>query len=250
MQTNIFEGFGLHCKKVAASIIIVFLSLTHLQTVRANEVTTYITYRSDYAEFLSYTYGFIFRATSPIDEIKEHIVLDVNNTDFQFHKSGYVFDYWLADTGPYVFHSPVGSKLIVTRKFQEITLTAHWKGLPYKVYFNSEGGTGVIPSYTDVVMGTPYGTLQTPQRDGYTFKGWFTETLGRGTQITSESLVNTPNNHTLYAQWEKIVKITFDSNGGATPELPSKTVPLGSPYGELPLSYRQGYIFDGWWLED
>ena len=40
--------------------------------------------------------------------------------------------------------------------------------------------------------------------------------------------------------------VTFDANGG-TCDTKSKTVTLGSPYGELPTPIRTGYTFKGWY---
>ena len=57
------------------------------------------------------------------------------------------------------------------------------------------------PSHTTMskTAGTKFGTLPTPSRTGYTFKGWFTTPTG-GTQITSSSTVPT-SARTYYAHW-------------------------------------------------
>jgi len=54
-----------------------------------------------------------------------------------------------------------------------------------------------------VTNGTAYGNLGTPTKEGYTFKGWFTNSSG-GTQVTSSAIVNLTQDQTLYAQWEAV----------------------------------------------
>ena len=48
---------------------------------------------------------------------------------------------------------------------------------------------------------------QNPTKSGYVFEGWYTQKTD-GTQVTSLTLMSTPQNHTLYARWRKIVKTT------------------------------------------
>ena len=53
-----------------------------------------------------------------------------------------------------------------------------------------------------VTYDTNYTNLPTPTRTGYTFLGWYTGENGTGTKITSESIVSTASDHTLYAYWQ------------------------------------------------
>ena len=85
-----------------------------------------------------------------------------------------------------------------------IKITNDYTGAPDEsttitVSFNANGGTCSKKSIT-VNINESYGTLPTPKRDGYSFKGWYTEKTG-GTQITEKTTVDTSINHTLYAQW-------------------------------------------------
>jgi len=41
--------------------------------------------------------------------------------------------------------------------------------------------------------------------------------------------------------------VSFDAQGGTSPEPSSKSVTLGSTYGPLAVTTRTGYAFDGWW---
>ena len=83
----------------------------------------------------------------------------------------------------------------------------------YTVTFNANGGTTSTTSKTVTALST-YGTLPTPTRTGYSFKGWYTASSG-GTKITSSSTVNLSANQTLYAQWNAYsLGVTYEANGG------------------------------------
>ena len=60
-----------------------------------------------------------------------------------------------------------------------------------------------------------YGTLPTPTRTGYTFGGWYTGENGTGTKVDENTILTIANNHTLYAKWDKIIKVSLDVAGGS-----------------------------------
>ena len=81
------------------------------------------------------------------------------------------------------------------------TLYARWTGKQYTVTYFSDGGD-VDPKSKVVYYGEPYGELPEPVgNDGGFFRGWYTNRWGRGTEITSESIVDLTSNITLYALW-------------------------------------------------
>ena len=59
-------------------------------------------------------------------------------------------------------------------------------------------------SYKTVTYDSVYGTMPSPTRLGYTFKGWYTAGSG-GTKIQSTTSYNINGNQTLYAQWTPII---------------------------------------------
>ncbi|MBO7684127.1 MAG: InlB B-repeat-containing protein [Kiritimatiellae bacterium] len=86
-----------------------------------------------------------------------------------------------------------------------IWLYASWTGNVYKVQYDPNGGKFTSDGTTslrqkDRTFGQPYGTLYGVAFEGKTLKGWYTAKTG-GTPITSSTLVSTPSNHTIYAQW-------------------------------------------------
>ncbi len=77
--------------------------------------------------------------------------------------------------------------LIVSKGTQQVTV-------------NLSFGNGESDSVLNTRFKKPYGVLPTPSRKGHTFQGWYTESSG-GKKITSDSVVETQDSHTLYAQW-------------------------------------------------
>lgn len=149
------------------------------------------------------------------------------------------------------FTSPEGGEEVtretVCTNAEEHTLYAHWRAAQLTVWFYGNGGTASESERT-VTFAAPYGTLPTATRDGYTFRGWFTQSSD-GDEVTAETPVSTPWNHSLYAQWDGIeYVVTFDPNGGSV-EPTSATVTFGSKYGTLPTPTRYGYEFYGWYTE-
>lgn len=92
-------------------------------------------------------------------------------------------------------------------------------------------------------------------RVGYIFKGWYTETNGRGTKVWepsswSVSTYTWTEDMTLYAYWIYApITINFYIDASTSYNSPKnpKTVVIDQPYGALPEPVRQGYIFDGWY---
>jgi len=95
----------------------------------------------------------------------------------------------------------------------------------------------------------PLGVSPTTSRVGYIFTGWFTAREG-GAEVTETTLFSIPGEYTLYARWKAIdVIVTFDENGGTTPDMVMKTVTYDAQYGELPTTSRNGHRFTGWYTE-
>ncbi|MGN1169387.1 MAG: InlB B-repeat-containing protein, partial [Acutalibacteraceae bacterium] len=112
------------------------------------------------------------------------------------------------------------------------------------VNFNANGGSCSTANKT-VTYSDIYGDLPTPTKAGYTFNGWFTETIG-GSQVTASTTAWLLSDQTLYAQWTpKIYTVNFDPNGGSCGTA-SKIVTYDSTYGALPTPTRTNYSFSGW----
>lgn len=112
------------------------------------------------------------------------------------------------------------------------------------VRYDSQGGSPVEDTYETV--GEKYGSsLPVTERDGYTFKGWYTEIDG-GQKVEEDSIVTAGT--TLYARWLKNCDVTFNGNGkGVSLSETSMTVASGEKVGTLPTAARKGYVFKGWY---
>lgn len=72
-----------------------------------------------------------------------------------------------------------------------------------KVTFDENGGY-VNTTSKMIISESRYGALPEAYRRGYAFKGWYTAQNG-GKKVTSDTVVTTRVDSTLYAHWEKIV---------------------------------------------
>lgn len=70
----------------------------------------------------------------------------------------------------------------------------------YIVSFDANGGANTSVDNKEVEENTAVGTLPTTNREGYIFKGWYTDKTA-GTKVTEETVVKA--DMTVYAQWEK-----------------------------------------------
>jgi uncharacterized repeat protein (TIGR02543 family) len=102
-----------------------------------------------------------------------------------YTKTGYHFLGWAKTASAQVTYTDGASVNNLTATADDrITLYAVWEANTYTVRFNANGGTG------DQI------------------EGWYTTQKTDGTQVTSLTLMSTPQNHTLYARWRKIEKTT------------------------------------------
>ena len=109
-------------------------------------------------------------------------------------RSGYNFVEWQLDGVAYDFSKTVNS---------EITLKATWKEKQkVTLSFDSNGGSNVANK--TVYVGEAVGTLQTPTKSGYVFKGW---TLN-GSAFNANSKVN--GNTTVKASWQTVDEYNYD----------------------------------------
>lgn len=115
-------------------------------------------------------------------------------------KEGYTFNGYKIDEKEIINSEGkllnVGSEFLTTTNYN-VDATSMWTANEYTVTLDTNGGVieeeKIIVTYDSV-----YGDLATPTKTGYDFTGWFLED---GTQITSDTIVKTPLDHTLYAHY-------------------------------------------------
>lgn len=163
----------------------------------------------------------------------------------KFHKKGYGFIYWTTKKNGSGKSYPNQARVKNLTKKKSIVLYAQW-GKSYKVTFNPNGGT-VSTKQKNVISKQKYGTLPTPVRNGYEFKGWYTKKT-KGKKVTANTKVKLKKKQTLYAHWKiATYSITYHLNGGtnalenpSTYKINSKTINLKAPV-------KNGCTFEGWY---
>jgi len=164
-------------------------------------------------------------------------------------RAGFTFDGWYSQASGGVKYS---STTVLTTK-TDVTIYAHWIGKKYTITFNPNGGStpktgSKVTKTKTVTMGAQYQTLPTTTRKNYNLLGWFTAKSG-GTPVTSQTIVNTASNATLYAHWAlKTFTVKLNPRSG-TVSPTSITVTYGKKYAGLPTPTRPGYMFKGWFTK-
>ena len=156
-------------------------------------------------------------------------------------RDGYAFNGWYsAESG--------GNEITTNTVFNGVTTVyAQWILITSKMYvvtFNAHGGIVTPRNGVTDEDGKLLKPLPTPEREGYSFIGWFTEEgeVSAGTVFEEDA--------TIHAQWTmNHYTITFDPNGGNM--TPPRTVTTGSHWelADLPTARRSGYTFVGWFTE-
>lgn len=87
---------------------------------------------------------------------------------------------------------------------------------------------------------------QDPSRDGYVFRGWFTDAQG----VTAFDFTADPmtEDKTVYAAWTSVSSVTFNYNYPDAPDAQSVQVETGAvlPDVLIPSASRTGYVLNAW----
>jgi uncharacterized repeat protein (TIGR02543 family) len=125
-------------------------------------------------------------------------------------------------------------------------LYAHWIGNNYNITFDAQGGVAV--GALQVTYDELTGVLPSATRSGYTFKGWNTDKNGSGITYSATTRYTVDGNIVLYAQWiANHYRLSFDTQSDNL--IADRTVIYDSVIGNLPVTSRTGYTFDGWYSE-
>ena len=127
----------------------------------------------------------------------------------------------------------------------DITLYAKWVPA-YTVFFDSQGGSNIAP-LEGIRQGSKITEPTAPTRNGYDFNGWYKDSectiewkFGSDTVETS---------WTLYAKWVvALYSVNFDSLGGTVVPT-NEDIEYGAKIREPVSPTRNGYLFDGWYLD-
>ncbi|GMO44489.1 MAG: hypothetical protein Ta2B_25390 [Termitinemataceae bacterium] len=145
-----------------------------------------------------------------------------------------------------------GTQLTKTGSGSEDDITVHqkWSFDGYTITFNSHFGADP-DNITVTTDGAAIGALPTPDaRNGYSFKGWFSQENGGGTPITATTVPNC--DITAHASWERVTVIFDSALGGLSgTEASPQSLDVSESTGTLDAlptkPKKTGYLFDGWW---
>ncbi len=153
-------------------------------------------------------------------------------------KEGFTFVGWMLGTEVWDFATDTVKK--------DIVLKAKWEPTKYTITLEAEG-TDHNGKTFEIAYTNAYSSLPTAERDGYTFKGWYTGDAGKGEKIENGMPMLTPGDHTLYAFFaENTNKVIFDSNGG-TGTMEDQELKTGQTAKLSENEFEKaGYKFLGW----
>ena len=158
-------------------------------------------------------------------------------TIYPLTKEGYTFNGWFADEA-----CTIPANLTIAKGSNgDITLWAKWTPITYTIEYVIYGGTATGNPATYIV--TDSITFNNATLSGYVFKGWYTAAEG-GDKVTGIA-VGTTGNIVLYAHWDYISTIVFNSNGGSV-VAPISNVE-GTAISAPTAPTKEHYTFAGWY---
>jgi uncharacterized repeat protein (TIGR02543 family) len=169
-------------------------------------------------------------------------------------RDGYIFGGWFINSDG---SGTVLTTLAADGYAAEITLYAKWNPITYAITYLDVGGGAFTGAHgTDYPTEHTYGTdttLVSPTNDEYTFGGWFINSDGSGTALTTLAADGYVADITLYAKWNQITcTITYlDVGGAAFSGTHGTGYPTEHVYGtdtNLVSPTRDGHTFGGWFI--
>ena len=202
----------------------------------------------DYEDTLSYTYSY----GSKVEILENQFLYDGDGW--------YEFSGWALTPDGTVKYSP-GDYIDIDN---DIDLYAVWKPLTAEVKYHSNGGTGSIDPYKQMIeWNSSFVTAENSifEKQGYVLTGWSKSSsatkvdykCGQNVLVTDD-VFDVYNGFDLYAVWKAAEnKLYFDYNkpgeaaGDITGnEILSKPVIFNEAIGELPEPQLTGWLFTGW----
>ena len=159
-------------------------------------------------------------------------------------KEGYVFGGWYTDNNKW--NEPLTVSSIINfplSKSIPITAYAKWLNINYTINFDTNGGNAVEDLFVDNVD-IP---LPEPTKSGYNFSGWYVDSELKNEFSTKMPLDLTNNQITVYAKWERNLKVVFHFNNGAD----DVTRYFDNDSFALPQNItKEHFTFIGWSFDD
>lgn len=164
-----------------------------------------------------------------------------------FERTGYTFKGWNTekDGSGKAYDDKESVKDLTNKNGSTVTLYAQWKINTYKITYKLNGGKNSSKNPKSYNVTTNAITFTKPKRDGYTFKGWYSDK--KLTKKVSRIKAGSTGNKTIYAKWAaNNYTIKFDANGGkGTMKNKSMTYDKKAKLTKNGFK-RKGYKFLGW----
>lgn len=164
-------------------------------------------------------------------------VLDIGT----MKKEGYTFSEWnMNRDGNGASYGPGTDYTIGSA---DDTLWAQWETNQYTVEFNSNEGSAVSSETVD--YNKKITEPDNPDKAGYEFKGWYTDSSCIEAWNFDTDLV--VKDTVLYAKWKTAVEVTFNTTGGSS--VSPQRVVEGDPIVRPEDPSRACYSFAGWFTD-
>ena len=162
-------------------------------------------------------------------------------------RTGYTLTGW--NTQADGFGTPFTAATPVT---EHLTVHAQWAPETYQITYRDVGNgtfSGIHGNGYPVTHTYDTATaLVSPTRANHAFGGWFINSSGMGTALTSLSAKGYTADITLYAKWDVVYTVTFTADGGS-PAPTQQVVASDGKVTEPTAMTRSGFTFDGWYQE-
>ena len=161
-----------------------------------------------YAKFEPIKYKIIFYKNGGRGYVRDILSAKYNKTytltKNSYTRKGYKFTGWntKADGSGISFANEQKVKNLTTKKNKKIKLYAQWKLVNYKITYELNGGTNNELNPSTYTVNTKTITLAKPTREGYKFKGWYSD--AKFTRRVKTIDKGSTGKKVLYAKWEKI----------------------------------------------
>ncbi len=159
-------------------------------------------------------------------------------------KTGYTFKGWFREA---TYTNQVTE--VSPKQLGNIDIYAKWEANVYSITYYLNGGDNSSLNPDKFTYDIGVDKLYDPTKTGYTFKGWFTDSLFRNQvyQVSAKQLGNIE----LYAKWEaNVYAINYHMNEGDNSELNPDTFTYDEGFSDFYEPTKRGYTFKGWFAEE
>ncbi len=165
-----------------------------------------------------------------------------------FKRREHVFTGWntKADGSGKTYADRASVKNLASKNNKTVTLYAQWKKKSYRIRYQLNGGMMLEENPDVYYADTKTFSLKLPEREGYTFQGWYTEP-GFKNKI-AKIKKGTKKNYKLYAKWKaNTYTVRYDGNGASTGKMGKSVCRYGESYTLSPNRFsKDGFRFIGW----